>query len=312
MAAIRSTGRYVQNNEARRKILDDMGFPWRVRVPSAGRKLDGIAFEQVYDALTVYRDEVQPQGTLDISPNYVVPDCDPWPDSTRGLPLGKILPTVMSRSYLKNNPQAGGMLKKLGFRVEAKSASNDLRYQKVYDALVKYKELYGDLLVPQPFTVPDGSDDWPENTWGLRLGARVNAIRSQGTFVKTDPLRKEELDDLGFVWDPPSTEGKKRGRKKKSEVEAEATDDAPESDDVATSPFGLSAETSGSGMDITRDAFFTGDKPPQWHFEGEEDEDDLLSEKEEPVVYQEEKTYNQTLEEMAEMAMNIGIMERWT
>lgn len=292
-----------------------MGFLWRLRVPSAGRKLDGIAFEQVYDALKVYRDEVQPRGgVLDIPPNYVVPDCDPWPDSTRGLPLGKILPTVTSRSYLKNNPESEGMLSKLGFRLDAKSASNDLRYQKVYDALVKYKELYGDLLVPQPFTVPDGSDDWPVNTWGLRLGARVNAIRSQGTFVKTDPLRKEELDDLGFVWDPPSsTEGKKRGRKKKSELEAEAAvaDDAG-SDDQATFPFASSGTSSTGGLDITRDAFFTGDKPPQWHFEGEDDEDDLLSQKDEPIVYQEEKSYNETLQEMAEMAMNIGIMERWT
>lgn len=245
-------------------------------------------------------------------PNYVVPDCDPWPESTRGLPLGKILPTVFSRTYLKNNPDAEGMLTKLGFRMDAKSASNDLRYQKVYDALVAYKELYGDLLVPQPFTVPDNSDDWPEDTWGLRLGARVNAIRSQGTFVKTDPLRKDELDDLGFVWDPPSNaEGKKRGRKKKSELEGDDdTDDESEMDSGEDES--LFGSATGSGVDISRDSFFTGDKPPQWHFEGEDDEDDLLNNREEPVVYQEEKTYNETLKEMAEMAMNIGIMERWT
>ena len=63
---------------------------------------------------------------------------------------------------------------------------------------------------------------------------------------------------------------------------------------------------------MTRDAFFTGDKPPQWHFEGEDDEDDLLSKKEEPIEYREEKSFNETLDEMAEMAMSIGIMERWT
>jgi hypothetical protein len=196
--------------------------------------------------------------------------------------------------------------------MDAKSASNDLRYQKVYDALVAYKELYGDLLVPQPFTVPDNSDDWPEDTWGLRLGARVNAIRSQGTFVKTDPLRKDELDDLGFVWDPPSNaEGKKRGRKKKSELEGDDdTDDESEMDSGEDES--LFGSATGSGVDISRDSFFTGDKPPQWHFEGEDDEDDLLNKKEEAVVYQEEKTYNETLKEMAEMAMNIGIMERWT
>lgn len=321
VAAIRSTGRYVQNNETRRKILDDMGFLWRLRVPSAGRKLDGIAFEQIYDALKVYREEVQPRGgILEMPPNYVVPDCDPWPDSTRGLPLGKIVPTVTSKSYLKKNPEAEGMLRKVGFRLDAKSASNDARYQKVYDALVKYKELYGDLLVPQPFTVPDDDDTWPENTRGLRLGARVNAIRSQGTFVKADPVRKEELDELGFVWEPPAdSNGKRRGRKRKNELEQEEanesvsrSDSSDESTETLTSPFGSSTGGSAGGFDVTRDAFFTGDKPPQWHFEGEEEEDDLLSQQEEPIVYEEEKSFNETLEEMAEKAMSVGIMDRWT
>jgi hypothetical protein len=189
----------------------------------------------------------------------------------------------------------------------------------VYEALVKYKELYGDLVVPQPFTVPENSDEWPKITWGLRLGARVNAIRSQGTFVKTDPMKKKELDELGFVWEPPvNTEGKRRGRKRKIELEEESSDDISEfdgddeSDDESYSSFGSSSGGTESGFDFTRDAFFTGDKPPQWHFEGDDDEDDLLSQKEEPIVYQAEKSFNETLEEMAEMAMSIGIMERWT
>eukprot|EP00804_Cyclotella_cryptica_P025650 CCRYP_002882-RA/>CCRYP_002882-RA protein AED:0.06 eAED:0.06 QI:1037/0.33/0.25/1/0.33/0.25/4/0/673 len=319
VAAIRSTGKYVQNNETRRKILDDMGFLWRLRAPSPGRKLDGIAFEQVYDALKTYREEVQPKGgVLEIPPNYVVPDCDPWPDSTRGLPLGKILPTVTSRSYFKSNPEAEVMLNKLGFRPDAKSASNDLRYQKVYEALVRYKELYGDLLVPQPFTVPENSEDWPDSLWGLRLGARVNAIRSQGTFVKTDPVRKEELDKLGFVWEPPTNvEGKRRGRKRKSEMsESSYGEDESDSDDENedTSPAFASAGGATSPLSSFdgRDAFFTGDKPPQWAFEGEDDEESLLNQRKEPIVYEIEKSFNETLEEMAEVAMSVGIMERWT
>ena len=140
VAAIRSTGKYVQNNESRRKILDDMGFLWRLRAPSPGKKLDGIAFEQVYDALRTYREQVQPEGALDIPSNYVVPDCQPWPISTRGLPLGKILPTVRSKAYLKNHPEVEDKLNKLGFPPEGKAVASDLRYQRVYEALVKYKE----------------------------------------------------------------------------------------------------------------------------------------------------------------------------
>lgn len=309
VAAIRSTGKYVQNNESRRKVLDDMGFLWRLRSPSLGKKLDGIAFEQVYEALKTYREQVQPNGALDVPENYVVPDCLPWPDSTRGLPLGKILPAVRTKAYYKQHPEAEAKLNSLGFQPDVKTAANDLRYQRVYDALVKYKELYGDLLVPQPFTVPEDSEDWPEEVRGLRLGARVNAIRSQGTFVKSNPTRRDELDQLGFIWEPPTNaEGKKRGRKRKDEIDA---DDDDSNSGALASLFG--STPTASSFDTTRDPFFTGDQstPPQWAFEGDDDGAAMIEEEKEsnkPAP----KSFNETLEEMAEVAMSVGIMERWT
>lgn len=306
VAAIRSTGRFVQNNETRRKLLDDMGFLWRLRAPSPGQRLDGIAFEQVYDALLMFRKEVQTDDEkLDIPLNFVVPDCEPWPDSTRGLPLGKIMPTVRGKAYLKQHPEAAEKLLSLGFKPEVKTAANDLRYQRVYDALVRYKELFGDLNVPQPFTVPEDGDDWPEAVRGLRLGARVNAIRSQGTFVKSSPSRRDELDALGFAWEPPSSaDGKKRGRKRKDELE----EPSPAGDD---SPSGAPGLPPVSAFDTSRDPFFTGDQsnPPQWAFEGEDDEDML---EQDEAKFAAPKSFNETLEEMAEMAISVGIMERWT
>mmetsp|Transcript_27221 Transcript_27221/g.56200 ORF Transcript_27221/g.56200 Transcript_27221/m.56200 type:complete len:961 (+) Transcript_27221:286-3168(+) len=324
VAAIRSTGKYVQNNEGRRKVLDDMGFLWRLRAPSPDKKLDGVAFDQVYDALKTYREVLQPKGKLDVPSTYVVPDCEPWPVSTRGLPLGKILPTVRSKAYLKSHPDAEAKLNSLGFGPDSKAAANDVRYQRVYDALVKYKELYGDLLVPQPFTVPEDSDEWPEEVRGLRLGARVNAIRSQGTFVKTDPSRKEELDALGFVWEPPANaDGKRRGRKKKSETDEgyeddesnNGDDDDDDDDSYSESPFASigAAATSTTPSFDGRDPFFTGDQnsPPQWAFEGEDDAEMTNQEKDE-TVYATKKSFNETLEEMAEVAQSVGIMEGWT
>jgi len=312
VAAIRSTGKYVQNSETRRKMLDDMGFLWRLRSPSTGKKLDGIAFEQVYDALKMYRDQVQPAGTkLEVPPNFVVPDCEPWPDSTRGLPLGKIMPAVRSKAYLKQHPDAEGKLSSLGYHADVKTAANDLRYQRVYDALVRYKELYGDLLVPQPFTIPEDGDEWPKEVQGLRLGARVNAIRSQGTFVKTNPARKEELDTLGFIWElPTNAEGSRRGRKRKDEMDGEGGESEEDG-----SPMGsMFGSDSTSAFDTTRDPFFTGDQssPPQWAFEGEDDEEALMEQEKDDNKYAEPKSFNETLDEMADMAMSIGIMERWT
>lgn len=319
VAAIRSTGKYVQNNETRRKMLDDMGFLWRLRSPSPGKKLDGISFEQVYDALQMYREQIQPDGKkLSIPPNFVVPDCEPWADSTRGLPLGKIMPTVQSKAYLKQHPDAEAKLASLGLQGDIKAAAaNDLRYQRVYDALVKYKELYGDLLVPQPFTVPEDGTEWPEEVRGLRLGARVNAIRSQGTFVKSNPSRKEQLDALGFVWEPPANaEGKRRGRKRKEDTGDDSGDDFDGDEDgpsSAAAPM-FASTSSAPAFDTTRDPFFTGDQssPPQWAFEGEDDDEALMEQQRDETKFAPPKSFNETLEEMAEMAISVGIMERWT
>ena len=99
------------------------------------------------------------------------------------------------------------------------ATSSDVRFFNVFNALKRYREIYGDLLVPQPFVVPNESPDWPPEVWGLRLGARVNAIRSQGTFIKTNPERKEMLEDIGFVWAPPASERRRRGRKSVAEIE---------------------------------------------------------------------------------------------
>jgi len=348
VAAIRSTGRYVQNSESRRKALDDMGFLWRLRAPSPGGRTagdgskggaikldeDGVTFDQVYDALKTYRQSVQP-GTepLNVPPSYEVPDCEPWPSSTRGLPLGKLIPSVRSKSYLKSRPGAREKLAELGFVFDGKAAANDLRYRRVFDALVRYKEIYGDLLVPQPFSIPEtGAEDdegeiWPDDVRGLRLGARVNAIRSQGTFVKSDPDRREQLDELGFVWEPPANaDGKRRGRKRKvdeEDGEGGYEDGAAGASlmEGLTTPYGAPSGLADAGLS-TPPAFSAGGDPfanmergggsPQWAFEGQDDIAALEEEEKDKTIYEPKKAFNETLEDMAKVAMSIGIMESWT
>jgi hypothetical protein len=224
VAAIRSTGKFIQNDEGRRKLLEDMGFLWRLRTVSQDKSMKGITFQQIYDAVEMYKQEMKKdeEGPLTIPVTFVVPDSDPWPMTTRGLPLGKKISMMKGKTFLTKNPEVALKLQEFGLELDSKTAVNDSRFEKVYDALKRYKELNGDLLVPQPFVVPDNTEEWPESTWGLRLGARVNAIRSQGTFVNANPARKQSLDEIGFVWTPPPTErGRKRGRKKKEEMDAE-------------------------------------------------------------------------------------------
>ena len=89
----------------------------------------------------------------------------------------------------------------MGFAYKRPSKTEPQSMSKRFDRLLKalkmYKELHGTLDVPQHFIIPD-KQPWDEDVWGLRLGSRVNAIRSQGTFVKNNPSRRELLTDLGF------------------------------------------------------------------------------------------------------------------
>ena len=283
-----------------------------------------VSFDQIYDALTTYRSEIQPTGTLTIPSNFIVPNYDPWPEATRGMPLGKKIPTVRSKAYLKANAGATERLNEIGFEFDGKVAANDARFNNVYNALVRYKEINGDLLVPQPFVVPDGSAEWAEECHGLRLGARVNAIRSQGTFIKTNPDRREQLDQLGFEWELPSS-GKKRGRKKKEEIEALAGPAPPgllESSDVPAVDQEMAAEIAAEPVPVAvespvlssafNEIFQSGDQAqaPTWGFEDEEAEERAqLQQQAAEEEYKPPQNLNVTLEAAAQRAMDVGVIE---
>jgi hypothetical protein len=270
-----------------------------------------VSFDQIYDALVTYKQEVQPEGSLIVPPNFIVPSYPPWPEATRDMPLGKKIPSVRTKAYLKANPGATDKLKKIGFEFDGKVAANDARFNNVFNALVRYKELNGDLLVPQPFVVPDATSDWPEDTWGLRLGARVNAIRSQGTFVKGNPPRTEKLNDLGFEWELPAAKGKKRGRKKKAELEALA---GPAPPGLLDGEGGIenASTVSSSLSSFNEDMYQMGDREdaPVWGFEDEEAEQKAaMMQQAAEEEYAPPKNLNTTLTEISEMAKEVGVIE---
>ena len=82
-------------------------------------------------------------------------------------------------------------LEKIGFDFTSIRKKND--FSVIYRALMKYKELFGDLLVPQLFVIPSDSSDWPVDLWGINLGSYVGRIRG-GYFSD----KKEELLSIGF------------------------------------------------------------------------------------------------------------------
>jgi hypothetical protein len=327
---IRSTGKFIDNNQRRREKLDRLGFIWRVRAETKATDSSDIPFDQIYDALVVYQKVFKIQGALTVPLQFTVPESYPWPGNTRGLPLGSCIEKIRTKSFLKNHPGAEEKLTKIGFQVDTKVAANDIRFQNVFDGLKRYKEIYGDLLVPQPFEVPDKSSDWPAETWGLRLGARVNAIRSQGTFVNTSPERRQMLDDLGFVWSPPESERRKRGRKSKaekeleekeqleadalkvaafrrSEPETERREEAPELDSFVSS-FDFSS--------ISSDVDGEESISPTWGLEGGREFQDVVAAAKEEAAqqaaqddYKPPRTLAESLSEAKERAIACGVIQ---
>jgi hypothetical protein len=68
------------------------------------------------------------------------------------------------------------------------------RYKIIRAALLKYKELKGDMLVPNRFVVPVNDITWPQEAWGNNLGKVVSSIR--GGYSCKDS--REDLKTIGF------------------------------------------------------------------------------------------------------------------
>lgn len=71
-----------------------------------------------------------------------------------------------------------------------------IEWEIILKALKTYKDQNGDLRVHTKFVVPE-DPTWPRITRGLKLGAKVAAIRSVARYVKDSPERKAQLDDIG-------------------------------------------------------------------------------------------------------------------
>jgi hypothetical protein len=72
------------------------------------------------------------------------------------------------------------------------------------EGLVNYHNIYGNAMVPASFVVPRHDEKWPQACWDQPLGTIVTRVRLRNDFLRGDQMfhRKQQLDGLGFVWDP--------------------------------------------------------------------------------------------------------------
>jgi hypothetical protein len=79
-----------------------------------------------------------------------------------------------ARSFTSADAAGGG-----GLLSSVAKGAKPTRGEKIIPVLRAYKEIYGDVNVPQNFVVPSGDAHWPRAAWGCRLGNRVNRLRSR-------------------------------------------------------------------------------------------------------------------------------------
>ena len=131
---------------------------------------------------------------------YLVEDRINFPKEWHGLDLaGAVYDMKWWIRYVREQPERVAELNKLGFVWERLQPEWNL----VLEALITYRTLNDDLLVPAKFVVPFGDEEWSRSTWGISLGKVVYRIRSRGDFIRgpTSLKRRQQLESIGFVWD---------------------------------------------------------------------------------------------------------------
>ena len=134
--------------------------------------------------------------------SFVVPSRAPYPRTSWGDLLGRRCSRVVSSAQRgKLDKSRVRALTDIGLDLRG---ANERGFEELVLSLEAYRKRYGDLNVATTFKVPVGDASWPRQSWGMRLGSRVNAVRSKGRYVEGRPERVARLDALGFVWTVPA------------------------------------------------------------------------------------------------------------
>ncbi len=160
------------------KKLTKLGF-------DLGPQNNGVDFQRTYDALVAYKSI---HCNLEVPDKFAVPENDSrFPQNTWGVKLGNNLKNIRYRDAWSEHRER---LEALGVSYEVKSL---LGFEVIFSALQSYKALHGDVKVPQKFIVPENDQNYPENTWGMKLGITLHNIRIKSCFKE----HREQLQALG-------------------------------------------------------------------------------------------------------------------
>jgi hypothetical protein len=151
----------------------------------------------VVRALTTFGELHSKAEWLPVPQSFVVPSVAPWHKMCWAMKLGETVSNIRAQEhFVKDRPERREWLDSICFVWD----EHEHRWtEQVQPALLAYREVHGNLRVPESFAVPSVAP-WPEVCWRMKLGQTVQVIRAEECFVKDRPERREWLDSIGFVW----------------------------------------------------------------------------------------------------------------
>jgi hypothetical protein len=188
------------------KELEDLGMIWDV--------------EEYINQLTVYALEIYQDiyGDLNVPSQYIIPTSaqdfpaipslptkrknrkPSWPQELWGEDLGAIAAAIRSnesayRPILPTLRILGlPLLRKTGRGHSNSSSHGTHRYEGIEDVLAAYKDIHGNLQIPQRYVIPDEDERYPEAYRGRSLGSICHNIRYNQLYRE----QKEDLIALGY------------------------------------------------------------------------------------------------------------------
>lgn len=192
--------------------------PAYVRTRATGFKGEGRQRERFSG--DVFNDRILPalryffaaHGHLNVPKPYVVPEDPDVPADLRGFNLGKRVDNIRYRGdFVKGDENARNLAALLALGGEDEGErfvwrAHDWRFEhQVLPALRYFKKLYGHLIVPRQYVVPDDPELDPRLR-AFHLGTVAHDMRdkTKGFYLDNRPDRVEVLEEMGFPWEVKS------------------------------------------------------------------------------------------------------------
>jgi hypothetical protein len=188
---IRTASYFIRDLPGRQQWLEDEGFVFDAHK---------ARWEEFQGALERYHNL---NGDTEVPLCFKVPPEEPWPEGMWGVQLGFIVNNIRVQAvFVSGNPERKQWLDDRNFRFETNTyAQNDAKWEgSVVPSLKAFKQVHGNLNVPCLFVVPS-EEPWPEEAWGLSLGRTTSHIRTSGIYIRNRPERRQQLENMGFVFD---------------------------------------------------------------------------------------------------------------